>query len=117
MDTITIHNIKTPTVIGIHDHEKSVTQTLLITLSFMVAAEKAAQQDMIQETVNYFSVAKAVIAFGKATRVGLLETFAERLAVQLKTQFGLTYLKITLTKTPQDMAFIGSVDLVIERFS
>ncbi len=115
MDKITISDLRVPTLIGVHAHERNAPQDLLITATLFVPIEKAAETDCIEYALDYTQIRQAILAFAKETDYQLLESFASQLAEHLKKQFQLDRLQLSVTKSPSDMPDISGVTLVIER--
>ncbi|MGZ9098498.1 MAG: dihydroneopterin aldolase [Brevundimonas sp.] len=63
--------------IGVHDHEHGRLQTLVIDVTLDLTP---AAVERLADTVNYETVAEAARAIVAEGHVGLVETFAERLA-------------------------------------
>lgn len=66
--------------IGVHDHELGRLQRLVIDVSLDLAP---AAIERLADTINYETVAEAARAIAAEGHVGLVETFAERLALVL----------------------------------
>lgn len=64
--------------IGIHDHEQGRLQPLVIDVTLTLDPHPVVR---IADTVNYETVADAARAIAAEGHVGLVETFAERLAI------------------------------------
>jgi dihydroneopterin aldolase len=64
--------------IGVHDHEQGRLQTLMIDVSLDLGAGDV---DGLSDTVNYETVAEAARVIVASGHVGLVETFADRLAL------------------------------------
>ncbi len=64
--------------IGVHDHELGRLQTLMIDVTLTLAP---APVERLGDTINYETVAAAARAIVAEGHVGLVETFAERLAL------------------------------------
>lgn len=64
--------------IGIHDHELNRLQTLVIDVTLTLVP---ATVERLGDTVSYEDVAAAARAIVAAGHIGLVETFAQRLAV------------------------------------
>jgi 7,8-dihydroneopterin aldolase/epimerase/oxygenase len=114
MDTIFIHALKSETIIGIYDWERQVRQTVLIDLEFSADIRKAALTDSIDDTLNYKRVAKQVLAFVEASQFQLVETLAEHVAMLVLEEFGVGWVRITLSK-PGAVRSSRDVGVAIER--
>lgn len=64
--------------IGVHDHEQGRTQPLVLEVELDLGPRPV---EGIADTVNYETVAAAARAIAAGGHVGLVETFAERLAL------------------------------------
>jgi 7,8-dihydroneopterin aldolase/epimerase/oxygenase len=114
MDTIFIHALKSEAIIGIYDWERQVRQTVLIDLEFGADIRKAALTDSIDDTLNYKRVAKQVLAFVEASEFHLVETLAEHVAMLVLEEFGVAWVRITLSK-PGAVRSSRDVGVAIER--
>ena len=98
MDKIFIHALKTETIVGIFDWERQVKQTVLIDIEFSADIRKAALSDSIDDTLNYKRVAKRVLAFVEESKFHLVETLAEHIAMLILEDFGIAWVRISLSK-------------------
>jgi dihydroneopterin aldolase len=114
MDKIFIHALKSEAIIGIYDWERQVRQTVLIDLELSADIRKAALTDSIDDTLNYKRVAKRVLAFVEASQFHLVETLAEHIAMLVLEEFGLAWVRITLSK-PGAVRSSRDVGVAIER--
>lgn len=76
--TVFVRGLSVEAGIGVHDHEQGRLQPLVIDV--MLELEPA-PVERLADTINYETVAQAARAIVAAGHVGLVETFAERLAV------------------------------------
>lgn len=98
MDIIFLHNLKVDTVIGIFDWERRIRQSIVIDLDMATDIRKAASSDHIDDTLNYKSVAKRLIAFVEAAEFQLVETLAERIAEIILSEFPVPWVRVRLNK-------------------
>jgi dihydroneopterin aldolase len=110
-DRIFLRDLRTETIIGIYDWERKVRQTISFDLEFPGDVRRAAKSDRIEDTLNYKSVAKKVLAFVDATNCHLVETLAEGVAEMILREFPLAWVKVTLNKPG---AVRGSRDVGVE---
>jgi dihydroneopterin aldolase len=75
--TVFVRGLKVEAGIGVHDHELGRLQTLVIDVTLELAP---APVERLADTINYETVAAAARAIVAEGHVGLVETFAERLA-------------------------------------
>ncbi|MFN4295573.1 MAG: dihydroneopterin aldolase [Brevundimonas sp.] len=76
--TVFVRGLEVQAGIGVHDHEQGRLQTLTIDVSLELGAGDV---DDLSDTVNYETVAEAARAIVASGHVGLVETFADRLAL------------------------------------
>ncbi len=98
MDTIFLKDLRIETVIGIFDWERCIRQTVSIDLEMATDIRRAAQSDGIEDTLNYKSVAKRLIAFVEQSEFGLIETLAEHVARIVVKEFEVPNVRVTLHK-------------------
>src|ERR1700692_3168843 len=105
---------RTKAIIGIFDWERQVKQTVIVDLEISADVRKAALSDSIDDTLNYKRVAKRVLAFVEASQFHLVETLAEPLAMLLLEDFGLAWVRISLSK-PGAIRSSRDVGVLLER--
>src|ERR1700704_4807687 len=98
MDTIFVHALKTEAIIGIFDWERQVRQTVIVDIEISADIRKAALSDSIDDTLNYKRGAKRVLAFVGASSFHLVETLAEHIAMLILQDFGIAWVRISLSK-------------------
>ncbi|RLK48219.1 dihydroneopterin aldolase [Alkalispirillum mobile] len=99
MDTVFLREIRLETTIGVTAWERQVRQTLLLDLDLGTDTRPAAESDDIQAAVDYAAVARFVQALAAEGECQLLETLAEHIADELRTQFGLPWVRLRLSKS------------------
>src|SRR5580692_2020270 len=114
MDKIFIHALKTEAIVGIFDWERQVKQAVVIDCEFSADIAKAALSDSIDDTLNYKRVAKRVLAFVEGTQFHLVETLAEHVAMLLLEEFGIAWVRISLSK-PGAIRSSRDVGVLLER--
>lgn len=114
MDIIYLHDLKVDCILGIWEWERHTTQTVTIDLDMAIDVRQAAQNDRIEDTLNYKGVAKRLIAFVSESRFQLVETLAERVAEIILTEFNVRWLRVRVNKKG---AIRGATDVgvIIER--
>ena len=113
-DRIFLRDLRTETIIGIFDWERKLRQTISFDLEFPGDARRAAATDRIEDTLNYKSVAKRVLAFAEASDCRLVETLAEQVAQLILREFAVAWVKVTVNK-PGAVRGSRDVGVVIER--
>src|ERR1700682_5204643 len=114
MDKIFIHALKTEAIIGIFDWERQVKQTVIVDIEISADIAKAALSDSIDDTLNYKRVAKRVLTFVEASKFHLVETLAERIAMLILEDFGIAWVRISLSK-PGAIRSSRDVGVTLER--
>ena len=114
MDKIFIHALRTEAIIGIFDWERQVKQTVIVDIEISADIHKAALSDSIDDTLNYKRVAKRVLAFVEESKFHLVETLAEHLAMLILEDFGIAWVRISLSK-PGAIRDSRDVGVVLER--
>jgi 7,8-dihydroneopterin aldolase/epimerase/oxygenase len=114
MDKIFIHALKTEAIIGIFDWERQVKQTVILDIQISADIRRAALSDSIEDTLNYKRVAKRVLAFVEESQFHLVETLAERIAMLILEEFGISWVGISLSK-PGAIRNSRDVGVMLER--
>jgi 7,8-dihydroneopterin aldolase/epimerase/oxygenase len=114
MDKIFIHALKTEAIIGIFDWERQVKQTVIVDIEISADVRKAALSDSIDDTLNYKRVAKRVLSFVEDSKFHLVETLAEHIAMLMLEDFGIAWVRISLSK-PGAVRSSRDVGVVLER--
>ena len=76
--TVFVRGLEVAAGIGVHDHELGRLQRLVIDVSLELTP---AAIERLADTINYETVAEAARAIAAEGHVGLVETFADRLAL------------------------------------
>ncbi|MCQ4257414.1 dihydroneopterin aldolase [Stutzerimonas stutzeri] len=98
MDTVFIEGLEVDTLIGAYDWERGIRQCLHLDLTLGWDIRPAAVNDELDKALDYAQVTVAIDEFAQASRFELVETFAERLASALMSQFGIPWLRLRVTK-------------------
>jgi dihydroneopterin aldolase len=98
MDKIFLRALKTEAIIGIFDWERQVKQTVIVDIEISADIRKAALSDSIDDTLNYKRIAKRVLAFVEESKFHLVETLAEHIAMLVLEDFGVAWVRISLSK-------------------
>lgn len=114
MDIVYIHGLRADAVIGVHDWEKQVRQTLVIDLDMARDIRAAAASDDLADALDYSAVAACVRELVENNRAELIETLAEIIASTLMREFSLPWLRLRLGK-PGAVPDSRDVGILIER--
>ncbi|WP_137820009.1 dihydroneopterin aldolase [Pseudomonas sp. 2FG] len=115
MDRVFIEGLEVDTVIGAYDWEREIRQCLRLDLSFGWDNRPAAAGDDLTKALDYAAVSARIQAFAAQAQFILVETFAERLAETLMSEFQIPWLRLKLTKPGAIPAASGGVGVEIER--
>jgi 7,8-dihydroneopterin aldolase/epimerase/oxygenase len=113
VDKIFLTALSTEAVIGIFDWEREIRQRVEIDLEMSLDLTPAGKSDSIDDTLNYKSVAKRVLAFVGESRFRLVETLAERIAGLLLAEFPIVRVRVTVHK-PGAIRNSSDVGVIIE---
>ncbi|HSE13209.1 MAG TPA: dihydroneopterin aldolase [Rudaea sp.] len=114
MDLVFIEDLRIETVIGIYDWERRIRQVVALDLEMAFDNRAPAASDRIEDTLNYKAVSKRLTAFVEESSFRLVETLAERCAEIVRSEFGVTWLRLRLAK-PGAVRGSKAVGVVIER--
>jgi dihydroneopterin aldolase len=113
-DHVFIEGLEIDTLIGIYDWERRIRQTLVFDIEMVFDNRVPAATDDINETLNYKDVSKRLIEFVGCSEFGLVETLAERCAAIILQDFGVSKVRLKLSK-PGAVRGARAVGVVIER--
>ena len=114
VDRIFLRDLEVQTVIGIWEWERRITQLVRIDLELATDVRAAAASDSIEDALDYKEIAKRVIAFVGDSRFRLVETLAERIAQLIVAEFGVPWLRLSVSK-PGAIEGSRDVGVCIER--
>jgi len=114
MDIIYLSDLKIETVIGVYDWEREIKQWVILDLEMGTDIRRAAETDNLDDTLNYKAVSKRVIDFVEQSEFELVETLAERVAMIIREEFSVPWLRLRLNKKGAVSAAVD-VGVIIER--
>lgn len=114
MDRIFLQDLRVEAVIGIFEWERRVRQTVSLDIEMATDVKQAAATDKIEDALDYKGIAKHLIATVEASEFKLVETLAETLARIVVTDFGVAWVKLSVSK-PGAIEGSQNVGVVIER--
>ncbi|MDP0492323.1 MAG: HAD hydrolase-like protein [Verrucomicrobiota bacterium JB023] len=97
-EDIVIRKLATETRIGVPEGERSKPQTVKISLVMETRNGILGLDDEFSETVDYFEVSEQVRAIAGRGERKLIETLAEDIAVEIKSEFHLRSIRVTVEK-------------------
>ncbi len=113
-DRILIKNLLVRGILGLNDWEREKRQDILINLEIRFDARPAGRSDRVEETLNYRSLCKAVIAYVESSSHYLVEALAEGIARIAVAEMGAGRVRVRVEK-PGALRFAESVGVEIER--
>ena len=114
MDHVFIEGLEIEALIGIYDWERRIRQPLVFDVEMAFDNRKPAASDAIADTLDYKAVSKRLVEFVGQSGFGLVETLAERCAALVIEEFGVSWLRLKLSK-PGAVRGAQAVGVVIER--
>jgi dihydroneopterin aldolase len=97
-DTVSIRELRVSAVIGVHDWEREIEQTLVFAVDMAADVAKAAASDRISDALDYSAVAQTVTDVVTQGEFQLIETAAERVARQLLADYPLGWVRVEVAK-------------------
>ena len=97
-DYVSIRDLRVPAVIGVHDWEREIEQTLIVSVEMAADVRQAAASDDLADALDYSAVAETIAAVLREGKFRLIETAAERVADRLLADFRLPWLRLELRK-------------------
>ena len=97
-DYVSVRDLSVRAVIGVHDWEREVEQTLTINVDMAADVRMAAASDDLRDALDYSAVASTIAAVVRDGKFRLIETAAERVAERLMADYRLSWLRLELCK-------------------
>ncbi len=110
-DTVSIRGLSVAAVIGAYQLEREIEQTLVFNVDMAADVARAAATDDLADAVNYAAVSQAIRDVVRNGKFRLIETAAERVAERLLADFGLTWLRVEVTKPRPAEGFSAAVTI------
>lgn len=114
MGIVFLRDLRVDTIIGIYGWERTTRQIVGIDLEMAADVARAAASDSIDDALDYKAIAKRLIEFVGASSFQLVETLAEEIARVVREEFGVPWVRVTLSK-PGAIRGARDVGVVIER--
>lgn len=114
MDKIFLEDLRVQAVIGIWEWERRIRQTVSLDIELATDVRKAAASDEIDDALDYKGIAKRLVRLVEESEFRLVETLAETLARTVITEFGVSWLRLSVSK-PGAIEGSRNVGVVIER--
>ena len=113
-DYVSVKDLSVPAVIGVHDWEREIEQTLLFSVDMVPETSdvrKAAASDNLADALDYSAVASTIAAVVREGKFRLIETAAERVAERLLADFPVTRLRLELRKPIAAGAYTAAITI------
>lgn len=114
MDKIFITDLLVRGVIGISEREREQPQDILINIVIFADIRKAAKSDNVEDSVNYRTVAKKILAHTESIKRYTVEALAEDIAALCLEDEKVIKVQVRVEK-PGAVRFSRSVGVEIER--
>ena len=98
MDLVSVRDLSVSAVIGVHDWEREITQTLVFSVDMAADVRKAARCDELADALDYSAVARTIASVVQDGRFRLIETAAEQVADRLLADHPVTWLRLEVRK-------------------
>lgn len=112
-DTIRVKNLLVRGIVGINDWEREKEQDVLVNLEITRDLAAAGASDEVDDTLNYRTLTKAVIAYVEGSSHYLVEALATEIA-RICIEHGAERARVRVEK-PGALRFAESVGVEIER--
>lgn len=114
LDRIRIQDLLTRCIVGIYPEERREKQDVIINITLFADLSRAGRTDRIEDTVDYKSVKKAVLAHVEQSTCFLLEKLAEDIAAICLAAPNVLRVTVSVDK-PGALRFARSVAVEITR--
>ncbi len=113
MDLISVRDLSVEAVIGVHDWEREITQTLVVTVDMVPSAaiRTAARHDDLADALDYSAVARTIASVVRDGRFRLIETAAERVAERLLADHPVAWLRLEVRKPIASGGYTAAVTI------
>ena len=111
MDLVSVRDLAVPAVIGVHDWEREITQTLVFSVDMAADVRKAAWHDDLADALDYSAVARTIASVVRDGRFRLIETAAERVAEQLLADHPVAWLRLEVRKPIASGGYTAAVTI------
>jgi FolB domain-containing protein len=97
-DTVSVRDLSVRAVIGAHQWERAIEQTLVFNVDMLADVRTPAASDDLADALDYSAVAATIAAVVREGKFRLIETAAERVAERLLADHGLAWLRLEVRK-------------------
>jgi dihydroneopterin aldolase/D-erythro-7,8-dihydroneopterin triphosphate epimerase len=114
LDKILIKDLLVRCIIGVTDEERREKQDVVINLALSADLAAAGQHDRLDESINYRSIKKQILAVVEPSTYHLVEALAERIAAECLKEARVREVEVTVEK-PSALRFARTVGVQIAR--
>ncbi len=114
LDEIHVRDLKFRCIIGVNPQERREKQDVVVNLTLYGDLRRAGRTDRIEDTVDYKTIKKQVLAMGERSQCFLVERLAEQVAEICLAQAGVRRVKVLVEK-PSALRFARTVGVQIVR--
>jgi dihydroneopterin aldolase len=101
-DYVSVRDLAIAAVIGVHDWERGITQTLVFSVDMAVDVRRPAATDSLADALDYSAVAETIATVVRDGKFRLIETAAARVAERLLADYALPWLRLEVRKPIPD---------------
>jgi dihydroneopterin aldolase len=101
-DYVSVRDLAVSAVIGVHDWEREIEQTLIFSADMAADVRDAAATDDLADALDYSAVAATITAVVREGRFRLIETAAERVAARVLADHPVAWLRLEVRKPIRD---------------
>jgi len=113
-DTIFIRDLLVRGIIGLNDWERENKQDIIVNIEIPLDARQAGESDNMEDSINYRTLTKAVIAHVEGSEPYLVEALAHEIARIAIVGHGCNAVKVRVEK-PGALRFARSVGVEVKR--
>jgi 7,8-dihydroneopterin aldolase/epimerase/oxygenase len=111
VDLVSVRDLGVQAVIGVHDWEREITQTLVFTVDLAADVRLAARHDDLADALDYSAVAQTIAAVARDGRFRLIETAAEHVAERLLADYPVAWLRLEVRKPVTGGGYTAAVTI------
>jgi 7,8-dihydroneopterin aldolase/epimerase/oxygenase len=110
-DYVSIRDLTVTAVIGWHDWEREIEQTLIFSVDMDADVRRAAASDDLADALDYSAVAEVIAAVVREGKFRLIETAADHVADRLLASFPIGRLRLELRKPITDGGYTAVITI------
>jgi 7,8-dihydroneopterin aldolase/epimerase/oxygenase len=111
VDLVSVRDLSVQAVIGVHDWEREITQTLVFTVELAADVRSVARHDDLADALDYSAVARTIASVVQDGRFRLVETAAERVAERLLADHPVAWLRLEVRKPVASGGYTAAVTI------